>query len=758
MKKFLFIIILVQSLVLFSAAQVYNGDLVFSNQADIDNFSTAPYTSVNGSLRVQDDLDGQHDITNLAGLAGLTAVSGVVDIIFNNLLPNTAFLNFLSVGWLSIRNNPALTTINGMGALTLLPGQLRIESNSNLANVTAFNNLTTVGNLEIRQNLLLTNLTGFSNLTNVTTTFILDNNSNLADLNAFTRLNAVGGTFIIRNHPQLFNMNGLSGLRRTGTLTITNNPLLTNLNGLATIEVITNTLEVSQNLLLQHINGFPNLDTLGELSVRNNNALLTIGGFEQVTGMGNLYIELNPALTSISGFVNAGAVRTVLINRNLSLTTISGFSVADTIYGDFILDNNHSLTSMNAFPNLVRINSRMLFINNYVLSTVNAMPQLDYAGSIRMSLDTLLLNLNFLSSLKNTNSISISACNRLTDLNSLSNINGYVRDEIRIGLNNRLVSISGLSGIDSVGEEMYITSNPVLTNIVGLQNIRKVGLDFHLTGSPLVTNINQLIRLDSVGRDLLISGNPGLTNLDGLTNLRIVKGVVAISNNQVLSSFCGLYNLYANGGPVLGTLISQNPVNPTPQQIIAAGPCAGTLPVRLLFFNLQCLNNNVKLNWKTGGEENGSHFIVEKSVDARSWAGIATIPAAGNTRSEKDYSFIDNTPSQNAFYRLAQYDINGAVHYSGVLRASCAVKELITTWPNPANDRLFLSINTNRSSKAIISLFSSSGVLIKKQQSALLTGTTQIVIDIKNISTGVYYVHVAWNEGVNIKTIKLIKQ
>jgi hypothetical protein len=138
------------------------------------------------------------------------------------------------------------------------------------------------------------------------------------------------------------------------------------------------------------------------------------------------------------------------------------------------------------------------------------------------------------------------------------------------------------------------------------------------------------------------------------------------------------------------------------------------LPVSLLLFNLQCRNNLVRLNWKTAGEENSSHFIVEKIVNGEPWAGIATIPAAGNTSSEKDYLYTDKSSPQTALYRLAQYDINGAVHYSGVLRASCEVKELFIAWPNPVNDKLFLSINTNRSSRAIVSLFSSSGALVKK--------------------------------------------
>lgn len=101
MKKNRLIFICTILCVLFSMhinAQVWNGDLTFSNQAEIDDFSNAPYTSVNGNLIIRDDIDGQHNITNLAGLAGLTAVTGVVNIIFNNVLPNTVFLNLQSIG------------------------------------------------------------------------------------------------------------------------------------------------------------------------------------------------------------------------------------------------------------------------------------------------------------------------------------------------------------------------------------------------------------------------------------------------------------------------------------------------------------------------------------------------------------------------------------------------------------------------------------------------------------------------------------
>lgn len=760
MKKILPVVILVQFGVLFSHAQVYNGDLVFSNQADIDNFSNAPYTSVNGKLEVRDDLDGVHDIRNLAGLAGLTSVTGFVAIRFNNVLPNTAFLNLQSIGTgMSISSNPGLTTINGMGSLVSVAGQIDIQNNEFLTTVSAFGNLPAVGGLVIQQNTRLTNLGGFSNLSVITGSLIIGDNISLTGLSGFANLTNVTLSMIIRNNPSIGSISGLANLRRVGTLNIQNNISLVNLDGANSLQTILNGFDIEQNPLLQNINGISNIDTLGGTSfLISNIALTSISGFNNLLRSGGIYIELNAALTSISGFSNLKTINGLTLIRNLSLQTISGFAVVDSIYGNLFLDNNHSLTAFNAFPNLKQVSNTMAFINAYVLTTINPMPLLDSVHEIRLTLDTLLPNINFLSSLNKAGSIRIVACDFLTDLNPLSGVSGLVAGDVIIS-GKRLSSISGLSGITYVRERLIISSNPSLTSIHGLQNITKVGLDLAIQANPLITNINKLIRLDSVGRDVYISSNPVLTNLDGLKNLRIVKGGVSVTSNLLLSSFCGLHTLYTNGGPLLGQFINQNLVNPTPPQIIAGGPCSGTLPVVLQLFNLTCEGNKVQLKWITGQEQNSSHFNIERSSDAVQWAAIGNLPAAGNSNFEKLYSFTDNAPLQNGFYRLAQYDLDSRVHYSSVLRSSsCAAKDLFATWPNPVKDKFFLSVNTVHQSKAVIRLFNNSGILIKQQESVLLPGTTQIFIDMENIPAGMYYVNVEWNEGVNKKTLKLIKQ
>ena len=140
------------------------------------------------------------------------------------------------------------------------------------------------------------------------------------------------------------------------------------------------------------------------------------------------------------------------------------------------------------------------------------------------------------------------------------------------------------------------------------------------------------------------------------------------------------------------------------------------------------------------------------------WTGIATFPAAGNSTVEKTYSFTDNNTSPQIFYRLAQYDIDGRVYYSGILKASCTTSNDFNVWPNPVADKLFVSITADQSSKATISLFDGKGALVKKQEIFILRGINQLAVEIDNLAKGIYRMNVVWNNGVMKKNTSVIKQ
>ena len=182
------------------------------------------------------------------------------------------------------------------------------------------------------------------------------------------------------------------------------------------------------------------------------------------------------------------------------------------------------------------------------------------------------------------------------------------------------------------------------------------------------------------------------------------------------------------------------------------------LPVRFIAFNASCQGDKVVLTWKTAQEQNSSHFNIEKSEDGIRWTAIGNLPAAGNSASEKNYSFTVNQPVQNSFYRVAEYDLDGRVQYTNVLRASCNVTDVFSLWPNPSHDIVFVNIVSANQSQGMIKVFDSKGALVKVQKATVSQGSNLISVDMRSIPKGVYSLAVYWDNGQSKKTIQLIKQ
>lgn len=180
------------------------------------------------------------------------------------------------------------------------------------------------------------------------------------------------------------------------------------------------------------------------------------------------------------------------------------------------------------------------------------------------------------------------------------------------------------------------------------------------------------------------------------------------------------------------------------------------LPVEFLSFTVKCRSNDVLISWVTASEQNSSHFDVQSSTNGSGWTTIATLPAAGNSNSEKQYSYTDQNP-QGKFYRVKEVDLDGSFQYSNTGVADCGSGYAFRIWPNPVQEQLFITINATSRSSAAINVYNSKGQLVKKQSNGILAGNNLLVVDVANLVTGLYYVEVMWNNG-NRKTMTVSKK
>ncbi len=101
----------------------------------------------------------------------------------------------------------------------------------------------------------------------------------------------------------------------------------------------------------------------------------------------------------------------------------------------------------------------------------------------------------------------------------------------------------------------------------------------------------------------------------------------------------------------------------------------------LEFFHARSEGENVKLEWKTGDENNLKHFIVQRRNPNSSYIDVATIPPKG---SNSFYTYIDESAYKITdlifIYRLKIVDLNNSTSYSSEASVTPNISGVKRTW------------------------------------------------------------------------------
>jgi hypothetical protein len=285
-------------------------------------------------------------------------------------------------------------------------------------------------------------------------------------------------------------------------------------------------------------------------------------------------------------------------------------------------------------------------------------------------------------------------------------------------------------------------NNVEFTNLVGVANTNPNGND-----NLLVPNDLKLTKYSG----------PLNVNDDAVDNCPSNGGSGgATIHTQTGTNVTTLYSL------VTGAQYAEYPVPSFSELWLHGSLLNSPLPVELALLAAVCEENgnDVKVRWTTASEQNSSHFTVERSVDGINWIILGTVNAAGTSTSNLNYEMIDSDTRGYSviYYRLNQFDNNGASKVYGPISAECLNEQLdFEVFPNPAGTDVTVVLHgEHQEGETSIHITDINGKEVKTIFYSEQVGKL-ISVDLRNLEQGIYIVRLV-NGEENNQFVRLIKQ
>jgi hypothetical protein len=277
------------------------------------------------------------------------------------------------------------------------------------------------------------------------------------------------------------------------------------------------------------------------------------------------------------------------------------------------------------------------------------------------------------------------------------------------------------------------------------------------------------------------SANPTWLNVEGNLTLPSVRSsAIAITPDGVqyfAGTSVGLYRSYINasnpgttswtqeGSSELGNaVVTSLSLRPSDNRLLVGTHGYGmwtttlsyvVLPVNLLNFSGQLLNDRVELNWQATHQSSNGGFDIERSIDGTHFRTIGSVKLAQNALIANKYSFTDFEPATgNNFYRLKIYESSGAGKSSKVVLVKKLLQQKIIV-SNPFSNQVELRFDLPPSDLTI-SIRNAAGKLVHLEERKGTLPASITIRDLNGLAKGVYFLTV--NTNGRTYSYKIIKQ
>jgi len=176
------------------------------------------------------------------------------------------------------------------------------------------------------------------------------------------------------------------------------------------------------------------------------------------------------------------------------------------------------------------------------------------------------------------------------------------------------------------------------------------------------------------------------------------------------------------------------------------------LPVVLVDFNVNAIENLGVLSWSTSSEVNSDYFDVQRSEDGIQWITIGRQAASQQSNVTQKYGFNDSEPIMGtSYYRLKMVDTDGSFAYSTIKALLMRQPDGYVIYPNPVSARLFIK-GIDQKKVLGVSIVDSNGTEIYKASTLKSEG-----INVSGFTPGIYSVITQTNTGKRVSKVVISK-
>ena len=184
------------------------------------------------------------------------------------------------------------------------------------------------------------------------------------------------------------------------------------------------------------------------------------------------------------------------------------------------------------------------------------------------------------------------------------------------------------------------------------------------------------------------------------------------------------------------------------------------LPIDLLSFNGECVNNQTQLEFVVASQVNNEYFTIERSKNIFEWEVLGFVNGGGTTNEEVAYSFTDISPtSGDNYYRLTQTDIDGTSKSFSPIVVACESRvDDYKIYPNPTNTTATIEFNLeyHQGNNIQLNIKDLNGSNKKSIPVILSRGYNQFTIDMKELPKGFYIIEFTGTKN-HIPEKKIVK-